>query len=205
MRGFAGATWVRHGLALAAVAVALGLRFALDRWLGNEQPFVLFLGAVIVAAWIGGAAPALLAAVAGYLAARFFFIEPRGTLAISDAAEAASLLVYAISSLLIVGIGGAMHTARRRTDASEERFRRFMENAAAAVFIKDEAGHYLYMNPAAERITGSRDWQGKTDAELLPEAAALEIRAHDRQVLESNSPESFASTASTRSRIGRRR
>jgi PAS domain S-box-containing protein len=182
---------VRWIIALVAVAVAAGLRFALDPWLGAAHPFPLFLGAVIVAVWFGGIAPAVVAGLAGYLAADYFFVEPRGFFGPRNAVEMAGLGVYVVSSALIIGLGGAMHAARRRAEASEERFRRFMENSPAAVFLKDEAGRYVYMNAAAQNIVGVPVWQGKTDAELLPPAAASAVRAHDAKVLESEAPDEF--------------
>lgn len=140
-------------------------------------------GAVIVAAWFGGIGPGLLAAVAGYLAAYYFFIEQF---------RPAELAAYAISTSLIAALGGAVQRAGRRAQASEERFRQFMENSPAAVFIKDAAGRYVFMNAAAEKLVGTSAWQGKTAEELLPEGAAREIRVHDREVLESNASQAFA-------------
>jgi two-component system CheB/CheR fusion protein len=182
---------LRWLVALAAVALANGLRLALDPWLHDRVPFITVFGAVIVAAWFGGAGPAIVAAVLGYVAADFFLIEPRGVLQLLQPARGAELAAYGLSTGLIVALGGAMHAARRRLEASELRFRRFMENSAAAVFIKDQAGRYIFMNAAGERLTGTRDWQGKTDLDLLPEAIALEVQAHDRQVRESQAPGFF--------------
>src|ERR1044071_8648796 len=101
------------------------------------------------------------------------------------------LVVDALLFALIVGLGIAMHSARRRAEASEERFRRFMENSPAAVVVKDDAGRYVYMNAAAQSIVGVSDWQGKTDDELLPPAAAREVHAHDAKVLGSQLPDEF--------------
>jgi PAS domain S-box-containing protein len=131
---------VRWVIALVAVAVAAGLRFALDPWLG--------------------------------------------------AAPVSLLLVDAVLLALIVGMGAAMHAARRRAEASEERFRRFMDNSPACVFMKDEAGRYTYMNAAAQAIVGVPDWAGKGADELLS-AAAREIHASDARVLEADAPAAF--------------
>ncbi len=106
-------------------------------------------------------------------------------------AQSYLLIVDAVLFTLIVGMGVAMHAARRRAEASEEKFRRFMENAPAAVFIKDEAGRYVYMNAAAQGIVGVPDWQGKTDDELLPQEAAREVRAHDARMREAQAPGEF--------------
>ena len=184
MPGWVRAQWFRFAVALGAVAVALGLRMALDPWLGGEVPFITVFGAVIVAAWFGGVMPALLAAAAGYVAANHFFAEPRGW-------WIAELLAYSFSAFLIAALGGAMRRAGRRAESSEERFRTFMENSPACVFIKDDGGRYVFMNAAAEKLIGRTDWNGKTDEELLSEEAARQIRSHDRQVRESNAPAEF--------------
>ena len=176
---------MRWIIALVAVAAAAGLRFALDPWLGTAHPFPLFLGAVIVAAWFGGALPAVAAALTGYLAAEYFFVEPRGVLALRTPDELAGLAVYVVSSALIAGLGGAMHAARRRVESSEERFRRFMENSPAAVSMKDAAGRYVYMNAAAGKLAGSSDWQAGNEA-------------HERKVLDADAPLAFELTTQGR-------
>src|SRR6185369_10070467 len=106
-------------------------------------------------------------------------------------AQSYLLVVDALLFALIVGLGIAMHSARRRAEASEERFRRFMENSPAAVFVKDDAGRYVYMNAAAQSIVGVSDWQGKTDEELLPQEAARAVRGHDARMLETQAPGKF--------------
>ena len=101
------------------------------------------------------------------------------------------VVVDAVLFALIVGFGVAMHAARRRAEASEERLRRFMENSPAAVFVKDDAGRYVYMNAAAQGVVGVPDWRGKTDDELLPPAAARQVHAHDAQMFEKQTPAEF--------------
>jgi len=106
-------------------------------------------------------------------------------------AQSYLMVVDAVLFALSGGMGVAMHAARRRAEASEEKFRRFMENAPAAVFIKDDAGRYVYMNAAAQGIVGVPDWQGKTDDELLPLEAAREVRTHDARMREAQAPGEF--------------
>ena len=168
---------MRWVVALVAVAVAVGVRFALDPWLGARVPYITLYGALIVAAWFGGFVPALLAAAVGFAAIDYFFIEPRGTLGLGET-HWAELAAFLVSAALIAGLGGAMHAARRRAESSEERFRRFMENSPAAVSIKDADGRYVYTNAAAEKLVASPGWQETNDA-------------HDREVLEANAPASF--------------
>ena len=81
-----------------------------------------------------------------------------------------------------------------RARASDERFRQFMENSPASVFIKDAQGRYVFMNAAAQRLVGAADWVGRTDEALLPAAVARQIREHDAQVLAAGTPLSFELT-----------
>ncbi len=67
----------------------------------------------------------------------------------------------------------------------EARFRLFMDNSPTIKWIKDEGGHYVYMNKTFEDIFGARldDWLGKTDFEFWPEALAQSFRTADLSVL----------------------
>ena len=189
--------WLSYLVALLAVGIALGLRLALDPWLGGRVPFITIFGAVIVSAWYGGAGPALAAAVIGWLGTEMLFIEPRGAIVFRGIVQVIETLAYAFSTLLIGALGGEMHRARRSAEANDERFRAFMQNSPSAVFLKDEAGRYVFVNRAGEQITGRTDWPGRTDDDLLPAAAARLVRQRDREVLQADAPLSFDLTLAT--------
>ncbi len=178
-------------VALVAVGAMLAVRALLDPWLGTRVPYITVFGAIIIAAWYGGAGPALLAAAAGWLGGDLFFTEPRGVFQFRGAGQLIELLAYCFSSLLIAGLGGAMQKARRRSEESEQRFRAFMQNSPSGVFLKDESGRYQFMNRTGEQLAGRTDWLGKTDEELLPAQPAAEIRGHDREVLAADAPISY--------------
>ena len=180
--------WLPYLVALAAVCAALALRAALDPWLGARVPYITLFGAIIVAAWYGGPRPALLAAAVAWIAAQLLFVEPRGQINLRGVQDLIEFVAYAVSSLLIAGLGGAMQSARRHSAESEERFRAFMQNSPSGVFLKDEEGRYVFMNRAGEHLVGRTDWLGKTDDELIPGRAAGDIRSHDRAVLDESSP-----------------
>ena len=180
--------WLPYFIALLAVCAALGLRAGLDPWLGSRVPYITLFGAVIVAAWFGGAGPALAAAPVAWLGAQLLFVEPRGQLHWRGTETLIEILAYAVSTLLIAALGGAMQSARRRSTESEQHFRAFMQNSPSGVFLKDEDGRYLFMNRAAERLVGRTDWLGKSDSELIEGRSAGEILEHDRAVLEQNAP-----------------
>jgi len=83
---------------------------------------------------------------------------------------------------------------RRRVETaltrSEARFRSFMENGPALAFVKDEAGRYLYVNRAWEKLLGRsrREVEGKTDFEVWPQETAESLQANDRRAWESGQP-----------------
>jgi len=184
------ARWTAYLVALLAVAAALGLRALLTPWLGERVPYITIFGAVIVAAWYGGAGPAFFAAAAGWLGAELLFIPPLGTVVYRGIQQLLELVAYLLSTALIAALGGAMQKARTRLEASEQRFRSFMEHSPAYVFLKDEDGRYVFANEAGRGMLG-RDWLGKTDADLLPPPVAERVMANDRHMLQIDAPATF--------------
>jgi PAS domain S-box-containing protein len=80
-------------------------------------------------------------------------------------------------------------TERKQAEAdlreSQKLFVSFMGNTPTTAFIKDEQGHYVYVNPQIEErfCCSAADWIGKTDFDLFPPEVAQPWREHDRQVL----------------------
>jgi PAS domain S-box-containing protein len=178
--------WSAYLVAVVAVAAAFAARGALDPWLGDQAPTAFVLAAIAVAAWLGGFWPGLAAAVLGYAGANYLFVPPRGSLSVAGTRELVDLAGYAVSALIVAGLGGVMHRGRQRVAESEQRFRSFMENSPNAVFLKDAAGRYVFMNRAAQALTGGKPWRGRSDHELLPAAVADAVVAHDHDVLASD-------------------
>jgi PAS domain S-box-containing protein len=110
----------KYFIAIAAIAAAVGVRALLDPMLGRSGSTIALYGAIAVAVWAGGYRPGILAAVAGYLAVNYFFIEPRGSISLESAGDVGDLIVYIISAGVIVALGGAMHAARRRAEFDAE-------------------------------------------------------------------------------------
>lgn len=70
---------------------------------------------------------------------------------------------------------------------SEERLKSILHRAPAAIFIKDPAGRYLFMNEECGRVLGVNHEEslGQTDRDLLPPELAAQFMAHDQHVWES--------------------
>ncbi len=87
-----------YAFAVAAVAVATLLRFALAPVLGEGVPFILDFPTVVLCAWFGGLWPGLLCAALSGLVAWYVFIPPAYSFAVSDPTAPAQLIVYLFAS-----------------------------------------------------------------------------------------------------------
>jgi PAS domain S-box-containing protein len=120
---------------LATGAAVLG-RLLLNPVLQERLPFITLFGAVALAVWIGGFIPALVAAVAGYVAVERLILaaDPASDLSPATPAGQAALSAYALTCLVIILLGCGARRARRRAEAaaadlSGQKFR--METALA--------------------------------------------------------------------------
>jgi PAS domain S-box-containing protein len=70
---------------------------------------------------------------------------------------------------------------------SEERFASFMDHSTTLAWMKDSELKYIYINRPFERFfnTTLEQIKGKQDFDLMPAAAARELREHDSRVLSS--------------------
>ena len=83
-----------YGCALAFIAVAVGIRWALGSFVAGVVPFATLFPAIIVAALLGGTGPGVAAVVTGGFAAWYFFLTPTpefGMPTASGGAEPAAL------------------------------------------------------------------------------------------------------------------
>ncbi len=81
----------------------------------------------------------------------------------------------------------------RELRQTEQRLRQFLEAAQDIICIKDMAGRYIYVNPAAGELSHRQpeDMVGRADSELFPEKMAKAMAAHDRAVIESGASMGF--------------
>ena len=110
----------------------------------------------------------------------YLWIESRGISLRDDAGRSRVMFGFVVD----------ISESRVRTEAvrlSDLRFRAFMDNCPAAVFLKDEDGKHLYVNPAAAELAGVRpeDMIGRLHREIFPPKTAEELDRVDRGVLES--------------------
>ncbi len=111
----------RYGLAVAAVAACVAVLLPLRDLLGVLNVLPIFLLPSVAVALVAGPGPAALAAVLGFLALDFFFLEPYLTFEVADADHLLALAVYLGVAMLTAGLAARV---RERTERAEREQRR---------------------------------------------------------------------------------
>jgi two-component system, OmpR family, sensor histidine kinase KdpD len=139
-----GLGWRRQlgGLGLAIVGLpllTLLLRHTRDS-LALDGQVLLYLLAVVIVALVGGAAPAVVAAIASVMAINYYFVEPLHTLEVAHADQAVALVVFLFVALVV---SGAVEVATRRARAAREAAREAetLSALAGADFDESDALH----------------------------------------------------------------
>jgi PAS domain S-box-containing protein len=72
----------------------------------------------------------------------------------------------------------------------EERLRTLIHLASDAIFIKDRAGHYVFINPAGARALGATPEEivGKTDPEVFGQETGKNVISYDQLAMQSRQP-----------------
>lgn len=123
---------IRYAAALTATAVAVLGRWLLDPFLGNYSPYILLYGAVAISAMYAGFGPSILAAVVGLLASNYFFVPPRGSLALGSVQYLVATATYLGVSTLITAAGEMSRRAQRKLNTAVQRLKHSEETLRAA-------------------------------------------------------------------------
>lgn len=86
--------------AVLASLLAVGVAWLAERWLGLEDLSMVFIVAVVLVASRTRMTAAVIAALLGFFAYNFFFIEPRFTFAIGARQGVATVLLFLVAALV---------------------------------------------------------------------------------------------------------
>jgi PAS domain S-box-containing protein len=154
-------------LALVAPASALGLMLLLQPLLAHA-PSPPFIAAVLVVAWLGGFAPALLATVVSTLALDYFLLPPIHVFT-PGPGNTMWLVLFAAIAVATAGLVASRGRARARLASSEQQLRLVTDTAPQLIFYVDPGRRYRFANrPYAERYGRTpREIVGRRVAEVL--------------------------------------
>lgn len=190
-------------MAIVANAIVLIFTLLLQPIL-TPTLFALFYASITLTSLYGGKKAGILATVLAGISFKFFFIEPLYSLAIFSVRELFRLIILLCVAVLLVFVSSSLRSAKLRVEKNfqklretQKMFESFMNHTPGTVYIKDEAGHYIYVNQTAEQVFKRqlKDFLGKTDFDFFPADIAQQWRDNDLAVLAANQAIEFIETA----------
>jgi PAS domain S-box-containing protein len=162
-----------YAFAVGISVAAIGLRLVLPDVFGPANWFIQSHPAVLLASWVGGFAPGLIATGVSATLAAFLFVPPPLSLSIAGP-ELTVVLTFCGIGVLISGLVAALRHAHdaaldasHSAQAAEQRYRQLMDMTPVGVIVTvDDA--VVYANAAMAQM------MGVADAATLVGASALE-------------------------------
>ena len=148
--------WLRHRpgftypLAVAFVGLTFLLRLAASDYLSGF-PFLSFLPAILLASFIGGAGPGLVAAMLAAFIVQQFFVEPHNIFWPVSAGQWVGLSTYLINAAIIVGLMEMIIIAHERQSRLRNELNSFNTRLEETVVQRTaELRHEMEENAAAQ-------------------------------------------------------
>lgn len=187
--------WLPWLVAVLSTAVALLVRMGIDPYLGSELPYLLFFVAVTVTACFTHTGATILAMLLGFVAALWFFVEPRQSLALGSLSSVLFTFLYfvvtgtvTLMSVVVVrsqnrAIESVAEVARRQVHLEAEIVER--ERAQQALLLQshfvsellDTSDKYAIFALLAARVRSAAAGALVTISEFNPEHSTLTLRA----------------------------
>ncbi|MDV2994111.1 MAG: Sensor histidine kinase RcsC [Chroococcidiopsis sp. SAG 2025] len=159
-----------YGVAILVVMLALALMLGLDSWLGmTKTPFLLFYGAVAIAAWYGGLKPGIVATILSILFSNYFFHYPTYTF-IVDLPDLLRLGLFALQGVMVSYLCEELRIAKHRAEIDRQR----EQKAKAQAEVMQQ--RLAFLDRANTVLTSSLDYETtlRSVVELtIPEFADL--------------------------------
>jgi PAS domain S-box-containing protein len=153
----------RYGLAVASVAVALGISLFLSSQNIEGIEFPVFLIAVALTVWYAGVGPAIVALVLASAAFNYYFTEPRHTFYL-NASEIPYYTVFILFASLITWFAAVRRRVERSLMESRDELQRevtlrtqqanLLNLTHDSIFVRDMNDFITYWNRGAQELYG---------------------------------------------------
>jgi PAS domain S-box-containing protein len=178
----------RYGLALVGVAVAMGLRSALEALLGSSLlPYITFYPMVWVVAIVAGLGPGLLATTLSVFTVVYWIFPPIGHLSIDSPIDQVKTTLFLVLGLIVsvtaeiyrlkqnLKAEGVLLSNQKALRESEERFQVMVNAMPQMGWISNPDGYITWYNERWYEYTGTTlaqmegwGWQLVHDTVELP-------------------------------------
>ena len=108
--------WGWYLVAVMVAAIGIAVRWLLDPILGDSLPFSIVTISGAVMSRFSGFLPGAASIVLGLVASRYFFVEPRGAFAFTQAADVVGLMIPAAGGLTIAWLMGQLRISQGRAE-----------------------------------------------------------------------------------------
>ena len=144
--------WSRHssyhyGMAIAYTLLALGLSM-LAAPITTESPLLLFVGAVTLSAWRGGAKPGLLSAALSVVLSDYFLIEPLYTF-FAIPSDLLQFLLFVLLALLISWLEENRRHSQAALQNARMELHTILNSIGDGITAHDAGGTLRFANEAA--------------------------------------------------------
>jgi two-component system, LuxR family, sensor kinase FixL len=167
----------RYGAALLLVTASLLLGVGLQPWLDVGTTFLLFLPAVMAAAWSGGIGPGIFSTVLAASLAMFLGVEPAWSFAVAEPVNLISLALFVGVATGVTGVIQRLQDTRTAARAAAEQgnartqvLQTILDTAVDGIIVIDATGLIESFNRGAERLFGypASDVIGRNVSVLMP-------------------------------------
>ena len=163
-------TSARYGSAVALVAGASVLKLLFLPDVERHVPFTFFYSAIVATAWIGGAAPGLLATALSAVSLRYLLLAPSAPVALGHP----ELVLFALEATVLCLLTG---TFRERLRETEAHLGRIFEDAPVGILILDGGTRIRKVNPAFRQFLGRLPTADNEIADVVHADSQPQVRA----------------------------
>ena len=116
--------WARYTTSAAVIAIVVGIRaFLIPAW-SLAHPYLLFYPGIVLAAWVGGFGPGILATVLAALSLAALWLPPFYSFRIRRIEDASGMMVFLAIGFAISLLSEARLRAKLRAEATEKEIQR---------------------------------------------------------------------------------
>ena len=108
------ARWIAYGAAVLAPVATLLIRWPMAGMVGDRAMYIAFIPAILLAAYLGGLGPGLVATVLGSALSSYFLIDPLYSLRVGTPPDVAALILFVLVGAISSCLGESVHRNRRR-------------------------------------------------------------------------------------------
>jgi PAS domain S-box-containing protein len=145
--------YIKYLFALSLPLLATIIKLNFYKVIGDDTPFVLYFGTVILVTGFGGVGPGILSAILTGLFADYYFLKPIDGFSLT-ADQGIHYFIYMTECFFLISLSGAVTRASRNLRKREVRFRAMIENSQDAIVVASKYGTILYASPAIQKVLG---------------------------------------------------